>query len=925
MKRPLALGSSGPTPLRGRSQELGQLLEVLRRAARVGQGAVVVLSGESGIGKTALLQQAASQAQRFGFAVGYGRAEERLSIPLAPVLSSLRSGPAPLMSSGAFQGLAPLGDQPLWLVDAVGNALEQTTSTRPVMLVLDDMHWADQLSAFALRVLPGRLAGTPTVWLLATRPDLGGPADEALKAAAPELPTLALTLPPLSTEAVEQIAYDHTGAPPDARLQALLAGASGSPFLAVELLDGTLAEMSDTAPEALPAQLLLGVRRRLSTMPPQAQLLTRTGAVLGRSFTVADAAHLIGTVSINELLASLDPLVHSGVLTDDGGVLTFRHDLLWQAVYEGIPASQRRAWHRQAAQHLFDSQGRAVEAAAHAMVSAAPGDVEAVTILRRAALEVAATMPMTAAELATCAVALLTPQDPQWMEAAQEAILILARSQQTQRAVSMADQVLAQGPDADITTRVLSFLARPLWAMGMLQQLRDRIDLTLVRDDLSERARVRLYAQQALTDSHARDLDLGRKTAQDALTQARELGDAEAEETALWALGEIERNDGRNRQALRYFEQLRQLRGEPYSVDEILTFQLVDDYDASSQQIRQALDEAGADGDVGLQVVLHFAHMWHQYSLGRIDEAETSALVAIKAGEELQEYAFMTEARLVLCRVAQLRGDTRSARIHLELAEDIPRSDDGTSAMMLLFMRAWLAESEGDLDSARILAQQVVSETITFRHRCRWEASWMVEAARIARRSADQDLMRDVACLADTLAQRNPDVPTCRGTAAHIKGLAAGDWQLLESAVTALRDSPRILLLADAVCDYGQAMLAAGIREKAVEAFDEAGILFRQAGAVGEVRRMQAQLRQLGVRRRWASAADRPSRGWDALTQSEKRVAQLIAQGYTNRAAAAELLLSPNTVATHLRAVFGKLGVKSRVQLANVMRESGWL
>ena len=394
------------------------------------------------------------------------------------------------------------------------------------------------------------------------------------------------------------------------------------------------------------------------------------------------------------------------------------------------------------------------------------------------------------------------------------------------------------------------------------------------------------------------------------------LGDPTAQATALWALGEIERNDGYNEAALEYFQRLRLLTGASYSADEILTLQLLDRYDTSADQIAQAERDLDERGTSAPRSVLTFAHMWQDYSLGRLEDAEADARTVLRLGEELNDYAFLTEARLVLSRVAQLRGDPKATKEHLELAEAIPRADDGTSAVMLLFMRAWLAESEGDLTGALEPARQVVHETLSLRHRCRWEASWMVEAARIAQRNADGALARDVAAMARTLAQRNPRVLTATGTSQHIEGIFAEDPDTLSRAVEALRGGPQPLLLADALTDHGQALLRHGQRDQAIAALDQAGGILIGVGARGEIRRLQAILRSAGVRRRWITSQARPVEGWAALTDAERRVAYLIAQGHTNKSAAAELHLSANTVATHLRAVFNKLSVTSRVQLA---------
>lgn len=910
----------GREPLRGRSEHLERILGVLRRTKKTGQAGLIVVTGEAGIGKTAVLDAAVEQATRMGFAVGAGRAGESAGIaPLAALFTALRSRGTPLLTQAAFQDLAPLYDRELWLVDRLAGALEERAVGTPMVVVVDDVHWADDLSVFALRVLPGRLSGSPIVWLVASRTTARG-IDEA---AAPDLRVASIELGTLSEAAIEELAVDRLGQEPDQRLRALLRGAEGNPFLAVELLAGLIAEhgsaAKSTADSTLPARLVVGVRDALASLPVQALSLVKAASVLGRSFTAADAAGLLGGPVELVVLPGLEPLVRAGILADDGAALSFRHDLLRQAVYEDIPPTTRMSMHRAAARHLMRVGRSPVDAAAHVLVSATPGDLEAAGILRQAAQVVAAMAPTMAVRLIREAFALLTPNDAMWMEVGQETLAILAQARHAQQAAAVADQLLAHATGVDANVRIESLLTLPLWSMGLLNELRARAEKSLATGDLSDSGRAQLCAQRALASARDEDVSAARKSAAAALDAARQLGDAAAEATAQWALGEIERNDGHNEVALGHFQRLRELAGSAYSVDEIITLQLLDRYDSSAAKIAEAQRDIAEQGTNAPQIVVAFAKMWQAYSLGRLEDAETDALTVLRLGQELGEYMFLTEARLVLSRVAQLRGDPKATREQLDLAQAIPRADDGTSAMMLLFMRAWLAESEGDVLGALEPARTVVRETLEFRHRCRWEASWMVEAARIAVRNGDAVLADEVARMAGTLAARNSTVLTAVGTARHIDGIIADDTQMLASAVDALRAGPRALLLADALVDLGKAMLRHGTRDAGIAALDQAGALFLRLGASGELRRLQRVLRSTGVRRRWPTRSSRPTQGWEALTQAERRVAALIAEGRTNKSVAAELFLSPNTVATHLRAVFAKMNVSSRAQLARAV------
>jgi DNA-binding CsgD family transcriptional regulator len=142
----------------------------------------------------------------------------------------------------------------------------------------------------------------------------------------------------------------------------------------------------------------------------------------------------------------------------------------------------------------------------------------------------------------------------------------------------------------------------------------------------------------------------------------------------------------------------------------------------------------------------------------------------------------------------------------------------------------------------------------------------------------------------------------------------------LAYAVSLLESGPRPLALAAALEDVGCAHLTNGARAGAIDALNRALEITVAAGATRDAARVRRRLRELGVRRRILSL-DRPTIGWDALTDAEQHVARLAAEGFTNRAIGVRLFVSPHTVNTHLRHVFEKLGVNSRVNLARVVEQ----
>jgi len=163
-------------------------------------------------------------------------------------------------------------------------------------------------------------------------------------------------------------------------------------------------------------------------------------------------------------------------------------------------------------------------------------------------------------------------------------------------------------------------------------------------------------------------------------------------------------------------------------------------------------------------------------------------------------------------------------------------------------------------------------------------------------------------------------VATFEAIAQDLRGLLDHDLDRLAQAAEIVTRSPRPLVRAGVFEDYGRELLAAGDRTGGGDRLDQAWALYDEAGARARRSAVQQAMRATGIRRSWwASAQSRPSGGWASLTEAEIRVARLIADGHTNKSAASELGVSANTVGTHLRSVFAKLDVCSRVQLTNLL------
>ncbi len=650
------------TVLRGRSDAMSQALGALRRAARTGQGALVVISGEPGIGKSAVLRAVVEQAARAGFVVGSGKAEQGDQIaPGAPLLMSLRSGPQPLVTGDDFASLAPLYDKPLWLVDRIGALLEELALSASVLIAIDDVQWADRLSRFALRVLPARLAGSPVVWVVTSRWAPSGPVEDVIAGTDDATTTITrISLGPLTPGDIEGLVSDQMGEAPSAQIRAMLGGVGGNPFWAVQVLEG-LARRRERGQGAgdLHVELSTGVRERLGVLSPQAAALVRLTAVWGRALEVAAAGQLLGDVSDAEVGLLAREAIDNGLLGSAAGTVFFPHDLLREAAYADITPGDRRALHRACARYIVSEGRPALVAATHYRASATLNDEEAIVALEQAAHECMVSMPEQAAELARQAFALTSYGHPLWLSAGTWTVETLVSLQRECEALAIVDRLLALASEPEALARIELQACRALWSTGDSVEMERRARSALTLSGLSAVMRAQLSSAQALAATRTQSAPGAAAMAHDALGAGRRLGDAHSQRFAVVALIEAARNEGRHRLALDRFNDLRRLSDSAYEAEEIRTLQLLDCYDdaeAMLAKIREA-----QDGVENLLPSMLYAQMWQDHDLARFDAAEAGARTLLRLADETGNFGYRLNARSVLAAVATYRGELTAA------------------------------------------------------------------------------------------------------------------------------------------------------------------------------------------------------------------------------------------------------------------------
>jgi DNA-binding CsgD family transcriptional regulator len=168
------------------------------------------------------------------------------------------------------------------------------------------------------------------------------------------------------------------------------------------------------------------------------------------------------------------------------------------------------------------------------------------------------------------------------------------------------------------------------------------------------------------------------------------------------------------------------------------------------------------------------------------------------------------------------------------------------------------------------------------------------------------------------LAMTTPGNPDMAAAAAHTRGLVERSPGTLEDAAASYSAE---VTRARALEDAGNAWAEGGNQSRAVALLGQAHDLYERLSAADDMSRVRHHLRAAGIRLCHWSHEDRPAFGWDSLTDTERRIADLVAEGLSNRQVACRVFLSPHTVAFHLRHVFWKLGVNSRMQLARIVAE----
>jgi len=947
-------------PLIGRDDEAALLRSALDRAI-AGHGSLVLLSGDAGMGKTALAVALADQANA---TVLRGAAAQTRTEPHGPLVAALRSYlhavPRGLDACGPLRAhlavaIPELGEQATGgdratLFEAFRCALATICQSGPVLMVLDDLHWSDEATLDVLAALGGPLRELPILVIAVYRSD-ELPRGHALRRLRTELRRAGaldeLTLSPLDRAGATALGERTVGAPLSPALAAIVHDRTqGVPFFVEELcaalVAGGLAQpgtaglgLADGGALPVPATVRDAVLLRAARLPERARAAADVAAVAGERFDLDVVAALCGTDAVLEL-------VESGLVEETGsGRGAFRHALVRDALYEDVAWLRRRSLHEQLAAELTARGAPAAELAAH-WLAAHDEEKGRQELLRAADDFCAAHAYRDAARAGHQALELWPKGESAGRVDALEQYAHCAELGGELAAAARAWRECAGLHEGAADSPRPAAAQRNLARVYELQGDRDRaVSAHLAAADgfaaaarPTDAATARLAAASHLLSAadHARAVALARTAADDAQQagridlRARALG---VEGVAVAKRGEFDAGQERIRAGLSLAleHELTDVAAEVYQrLATALETQA--DYAGARDALTRALDLCAIDGGEGQQQGCVACMAYVLRELGEWDEA------AALCRQLLDDPALPDGTRIVaegiLGSILAWRGDTAAARPLLESGMNVARSLNVLSMSVdCAAALAWLEAEDGAPDAAADHCRFVLD---------RWERSedvhYSVWGLRLAASqfAAWGDANSARAC-ADALAR----VATDSGSAYALAALAAalgeaaladGDAGTAADHLSRAADAHKALSVpgerAQIAVRAAAALAAAGRREPALEQLADAYRVARRLGARPLAARASAEIAALGesIEQRVGRRAAAQHEG-AGLTRRELEVMRLVAVGRTNREIASTLYLSPRTIDMHVRNILGKLGCRSRVEATSKAHSLG--
>jgi DNA-binding CsgD family transcriptional regulator len=897
--------------LLGRVPERGALSQLLD-AARAGRSGVLVMRGEPGVGKTALLEWAIGSAAGLRVAQVAGVESEMelafaaLQQLCAPMLDKLEALPDPQREAlGIAFGLKTGAAPDRFLVGlATLSLLSEAAEQQPLLCVIDDTQWLDRASAQALAFAARRLLAEPVALVFAARE----PGEEFR--GLPELPVGGLT----DGDARELLGSVVRG-PLDERVRdRLVAETRGNPLALLELPRGvTLAQLTGGfgVPGA-PGRIEDNFRRRLEALPGATQQLMLVAAAepAGEPALMWRAAERLGIGA-----GAVAPAADAGLVAI-GERVTFRHPLVRSAVYRAASPPERRAAH-QALADATDPQADPDRRAWHRAQATSGPDEEVASELERSAGRAQARGGLAAAAAFLERAAVLTLAPPRRAERA----LAAAQARYQAGAFGEALELLAvaeAGPldkfasaRADLLRGQIAFASglgrdAPSLLLKAAKRL-EPLDARLARETYLNALSFTLFADYLSSGSDALEVARAARAGPSSPQPARPL-DLLLDGLALLITEGYPAGVPVLRQALSAF------RGTDLSTEEglrwlwpaCLTAVLVWDYD-SWDMLSDRLVTLARDAGALMALPIAFANRAGVYLFAG-ELAEVASLVAQATSvTEAIGSSFAPDGAQTLTAFQGREPDT-SALIETA-TKDAQRCGEGGGLSHVRWVTAVLCNGLGRYEEALAIAQPA-SEDSPAQQFSIWGLVELIEAA--ARSGAPGRAAGALKLLSETT--RACGTEWALGIEARSRALVSDDEDAEKLYLEAIDRFGRTRLrveLGRAHLVYGEWLRRRRRRRDAHDQLGRAYEIFDSAGATAFAERARIELRASG-----GQARERAVETRDPLTAQEAVIARLAGDGASNPEIASQLFISRATVAYHLRKVFTKLGISSRSQLA---------
>jgi tetratricopeptide (TPR) repeat protein len=854
--------------LLGRDSELAMLAGLVV-ALGAGQGSSVLIEGEPGIGKSALVEAAVAPAANAGYEIFWGTGDELgQAFPLLPLLEGLRvrepsENPRRNTIVRLLRGEDGIGrsaDVSAALTEQLLALVAEQCAKAPAILVVDDLQWADGASVTLWGRLARSVGRVPLLLVGVMRPV---PRRDDLLALQHLAGVTRLRLSGLSQAAVADLVAALAGGRPDEKLLLLADGAAGNPLYITELVaalarssnvtitgTGAAELMSGSAPGSLAA----AIADRVGFVPGPVREVLRAAALLGVHFAVPDLAVVLGR-SVTDLASAVDDAHAAGVLAEYGPGLRFRHPLIRTALYEEIPAPVRTAWHRDAARMLAEANAPAdrvarqlLQAADRPGMATGPMDQWTLSWLAGSADLLVSQTPQVAAELLRPAVT-SSPAG-----SAQHGLLVgrlaeaLYRIGNAAEAEQVVTRTLVRATDPDLLADLHWTLAQcRMWA-GKFAESLDTLDQALASAGISARHRARLLVLAARTHSMRGDAETAGQVAKTAFEVASQAGDNWAMGWALHVLTIVTGVQGRMTDALPLFERaLTVTEADPALIDlrvllqinQAVTLGNLDRYEEAIDAARQALYLADQAGMAIRRVQAHSALGELLFDTGRWDEAMAEVEALPEDLKDVMATCCDLGIAAVICfhrgELATARRYLAAAAPHAErigsqvigslvLARSLDREHAGAPADALATLTAAFAENSGDLDEIEDL---------------------LPDAVRLAMATGDLGTAQSLAGHAADLAAGS-QTPHRQASTLHCRGLLEHNAAGLLTAAERYADAGRPLLAAKALEAAAEEFLRTRDRSLARAAVIRAGDIYTSLGALIDTARLQA-----GAARLW--------------------------------------------------------------------------